>query len=107
VHKSDSRFAAEGALVLAALLFGVTFPLVGNALDSIEPFAYLLIRFGVAVLALAPFAIVIARKHGEDRRLLARTGLVAGRSSRRRSPAASHRRGWSVASRSRRWVCSC
>jgi drug/metabolite transporter (DMT)-like permease len=78
MRRFSSRFAAEGSLVLAALLFGVTFPLVGNALDSIEPFAYLLLRFSVAVLALAPFAIVIARTHGEDRRLLARTGLVAG-----------------------------
>ncbi|HEY8216817.1 MAG TPA: EamA family transporter, partial [Acidimicrobiia bacterium] len=59
-----SRFAAEGALVVAALLFGVTFPLVGNALDSMEPFAYLLLRFTIAVLALSPFAVAIVRAHG-------------------------------------------
>jgi drug/metabolite transporter (DMT)-like permease len=73
-----SRYAAEGALVLAALLFGVTFPLVADALDDMTPFAYLLLRFTIAVLALAPFAVAIARAHAEDRRLLFRTGAVAG-----------------------------
>ena len=37
----DARFAAEAALVVAALLYGVTFPLVHDALDDITPFAYL------------------------------------------------------------------
>ena len=73
------RFAPEGALVLAAFFFGITFPLVGNALNDIEPFAYLLIRFAIAILALGPFAIAIARKASpEELRLLKRTGLVAG-----------------------------
>jgi drug/metabolite transporter (DMT)-like permease len=43
-----------------------------------EPFAYLLLRFAIAILALGPFAIVIVRTHGEDLRLLRRAGLVAG-----------------------------
>ncbi len=73
-----SRFAAEGALVLAAALFGVTFPLVADAVDDVTPFAYLLLRFTIAVLALAPFAIAITRRHGDDRRLLLRVGAVAG-----------------------------
>jgi drug/metabolite transporter (DMT)-like permease len=73
-----SRYAAEGSLVLAALLFGVTFPLVANALDDITPFAYLLLRFVIAVVALGPFAFAIARSKGEDRRLLARVGSIAG-----------------------------
>ncbi len=47
------RFAAEAALVGAALLYGVTFPLVHDALDDITPFAYLLGRFGIATLILA------------------------------------------------------
>jgi len=77
-RRFTSRYAAEGALVLAALLFGVTFPLVADALDDMTPFAYLLLRFVIAVIALAPFAIAIARAHGEDRRLLFRVGAVAG-----------------------------
>ena len=72
------RFAAEGALVAAAFLFGVTFPLVHNALDDVTPFAYLVLRFVVALLVLGPFAIAIARRRGEDRRLLVRVGLIAG-----------------------------
>ena len=72
------RFAAEGALVAAAFFFGVTFPLVHNALEDVTPFAYLVLRFGVAIVVLAPFAIAIVRRRGDDRRLLVRVGLVAG-----------------------------
>jgi drug/metabolite transporter (DMT)-like permease len=78
VQRLTSRFAAEGALVGAALLFGVTFPLVADALDDITPFAYLLLRFTIAVLALAPFAFAITRSQGADRRLLLRVGAIAG-----------------------------
>jgi drug/metabolite transporter (DMT)-like permease len=73
------RYAPEGALVLAAFFFGVTFPLVSNALDDVEPFAYLLLRFAIAIAALGPFAFVLARHAGpEERRLLVRVGLLAG-----------------------------
>ena len=72
------RYAAEGALVLAALCFGATFPLVHDALGDIEPFAYLVLRFAIAVLALAPFAVLIGRRQGVDRRVLVRAGLLAG-----------------------------
>ena len=73
------KYAPEGALVLAAFFFGVTFPLVHDALDDIEPFAYLLIRFGFAILALGPFAVVLARRcTPEQKRLLRRAGIVAG-----------------------------
>ena len=37
----DRRFVAEGALVLAAFLFGVTFVLVQDALDDVTPIGYL------------------------------------------------------------------
>ena len=73
-----SAFAAEGALVVAAFLFGVTFPLVHDALDDVTPFAYLVVRFGIAALVLAPFAIPALRARGEDRRLLVRVGVIAG-----------------------------
>ena len=73
------RLAPEGALVLAAFFFGVTFPLVHDALDDIEPFAYLLLRFAFAIVAIGPFAIVAARRCGpEERRLLLRVGAIAG-----------------------------
>jgi drug/metabolite transporter (DMT)-like permease len=72
------RYAAEGALVLAAFFFGVTFPLVHDALGDIQPFAYLVLRFAIAVIVLGPFAIAIGRRHGEDSRTLLRAGLIAG-----------------------------
>jgi drug/metabolite transporter (DMT)-like permease len=73
------RYLPEGALVLAAFFFGVTFPLVHNALADVEPFAYLLLRFTIAVIVLGPFAITIARRGTpEERRLLTRAGLLAG-----------------------------
>ena len=72
------RFAAEGALVLAAFFFGVTFPLVHDALGDIEPFAYLALRFAIAVVVIAPFAIVIGRRRHADRRTLLRVGVIAG-----------------------------
>jgi drug/metabolite transporter (DMT)-like permease len=72
------RFAAEAALVGAALLYGITFPLVHDALADITPFAYLLGRFGIATLLLAPFAIGALRTPGPQRRMLVRAGLTAG-----------------------------
>ena len=75
---NERRFAAEGALVVAAFLFGTTFPLVHNALKDVTPFAYLVLRFIIAVIVLAPFAIVIMRRTGEDRRMLLRVGVIAG-----------------------------
>jgi drug/metabolite transporter (DMT)-like permease len=72
------RFAAEAALVGAALLYGVTFPLVHDALDDITPFAYLVGRFGIATLLLLPVTIPALRTRGPDRRMLVRAGLTAG-----------------------------
>jgi drug/metabolite transporter (DMT)-like permease len=72
------RFAAEAALIGAALLYGVTFPLVHDALDDITPFAYLVGRFGIATLLLAPVTIPALRTRGPERRMLVRAGLVAG-----------------------------
>jgi drug/metabolite transporter (DMT)-like permease len=72
------RYAAEGALVLAAFFFGVTFPLVHDALGDIQPFAYLVLRFGIAVVVLGPVAFAIGRRHREHSRTLLRAGLIAG-----------------------------
>ena len=72
-----ARFAAEAALVLAALLYGITFPLVHDALEDITPFAYLVGRFGIALLFVAPAAWIAARGLA-DRALLWRAGVIAG-----------------------------
>ena len=75
----ERRLAAEGALVIAALFYGITFPLVRDALQDITPFAYLVGRFTVATLCIAPFAIrVFRRSNRETRRLVLRAGALAG-----------------------------
>ena len=75
-----SRFRAEAALVLAALLYGITFPLVKDALDDITPFAYLVGRFAIATLLVAPSVVYALRPPSPpvDRRLLLRVGAIAG-----------------------------
>ncbi len=78
--RSPSRalnYAGEGALVLAALFYGVTFPLVKDALDDITPFAYLVGRFGIALLVIAPIAVRAARGTDDVTQLLW-VGTIAG-----------------------------
>jgi drug/metabolite transporter (DMT)-like permease len=72
------RFAAEAALLGAALLYGVTFPIVHDALDDITPFAYLLGRFSIATLILAPAVVPALCARGPERKMLVRAGLTAG-----------------------------
>ena len=72
------RYTAEGALILAAFFFGVTFPVVHDALEDVTPFGYLLVRFTIAVVVLAPFGFAMVRADRDQRRLLLRIGLVAG-----------------------------
>ena len=64
--------------MLAALFFGSTFVLVQDAVKDVTPMAYLLLRFGIATVAVAPFAVRAARRDAIDRRLLARVGALAG-----------------------------
>jgi drug/metabolite transporter (DMT)-like permease len=75
-----SRYRGEAALLVAALLYGVTFPLVKDALADITPFAYLLGRFTIAAVLLAPVMILAFRSSpdGEPRAFVVRIGIVAG-----------------------------
>jgi len=72
------RFTAEAALIGAALFYGITFPLVHDALDDISPFAYLVGRFAIATLLLLPATVPALRTRGPERRMLLRAGLTAG-----------------------------
>jgi drug/metabolite transporter (DMT)-like permease len=47
----------ELALISATIAYGSTFKLVQNALIDVTPVGYMLLRFGVAALVLAPFAL--------------------------------------------------
>ncbi len=74
----QARFAAEGALVLAAFLFGVTFVLVQDAIEDVTPTGYVTLRFLIGTAALAPFAVHIVLRPREPLGLLAKAGAVAG-----------------------------
>src|SRR5215211_2440183 len=48
--------AASLALVAAALLFGSTFLVVQDAVESADPLSFLVVRFTIGTLALLPLA---------------------------------------------------
>jgi drug/metabolite transporter (DMT)-like permease len=74
----DRRFVAEGAVVLAAFLFGVTFVLVQDAVEDITAVAYVFLRFTIGAVALAPVAYVVWRRSDQPTPLLWRVAAVAG-----------------------------
>ena len=55
---ADSRFRADLALVLVALFWGVTFPLIRGALEQLSPAQFVAWRFSLALLAFLPLIFV-------------------------------------------------
>ena len=47
----------ELALIAATVAYGATFKIVQNALDDVTPVGFIMLRFGVGAIVLAPFAI--------------------------------------------------
>ena len=76
----------ELALITATIAFGSTFKLVQNALIDTTPAGYMILRFGVAALALAPFALrngwrnreAAAESAGDTRGSFVRCAIVFG-----------------------------
>jgi drug/metabolite transporter (DMT)-like permease len=70
-------WAASLALVAAALLFGSTFLVVQDAVESVEPVPFLAVRFTIGTAALAPLAL---RRGVRDLRApgMLRAGALAG-----------------------------
>jgi drug/metabolite transporter (DMT)-like permease len=70
-------WAASLALVAAALLFGSTFLVVQDAVESAGPLPFLAVRFTIGTAVLAPLAL---RRGGRDLRApgLLRAGALAG-----------------------------
>jgi drug/metabolite transporter (DMT)-like permease len=59
------RFLPELALIAATVAYGATFVIVQDALDDTTPAGFILLRFTVGTLALAPFAFRRGfRRHG-------------------------------------------
>ncbi|GAC1650773.1 MAG: hypothetical protein NVS4B8_25250 [Herpetosiphon sp.] len=54
--QNPSNRRADASLVLVTLIWGTTFTVVHEAVTAIPPLALILLRFGLASLALAPFA---------------------------------------------------
>ena len=50
------RFLPELAIIAATIAYGATFKLVQNALDDVTPVGFILLRFSIGAVALAPFA---------------------------------------------------
>lgn len=65
---------ADLSLVLITFIWGVTFTVVKSALEDIEPFAFLFLRFGLASIVLLP---IIWRK-SDLRALPWKPGMLAG-----------------------------
>ncbi|MDQ1520563.1 MAG: hypothetical protein QOI55_1636, partial [Actinomycetota bacterium] len=80
----------ELALITATIAYGSTFKIVQNALIDVTPVGYMLLRFGVAAVVLAPFALRNGWRNREadasllpgaatdDRRAFVRCALVFG-----------------------------
>jgi drug/metabolite transporter (DMT)-like permease len=62
---------ADLSLLLVAAVWGATFVMVSRAVGLVGPLTFLALRFGLAALVLAPFALGAARRAG-------RPGLRAG-----------------------------
>ncbi|MCC6175029.1 MAG: DMT family transporter [Chloroflexi bacterium] len=73
-----ARRRADLALIGVAALWGLTFPLVKDALDAAGPFTFVAARFGLAALVMAPWVILRARGPGRKVRFWDRSLILAG-----------------------------
>ncbi|RKZ14173.1 hypothetical protein DRQ53_12155 [bacterium] len=73
----DSRLRADLALVLVALFWGVTFPLIRGALEVLSPQQFVAWRFSLATLAFLPL-LVASREARSGLRGVLGVGLLLG-----------------------------
>ena len=71
-----SRLSANLLLLLAGAVWGMGFVAQSTAMDAVGPWTYTAAKFAVAALALAPFAIIEARRARAPLPASARTGFV-------------------------------
>ena len=69
------RFLADLSLLSVAIIWGATFVVVKESIETTPVFSYLFLRFGLAFLVLLPW--VISRRDRIDRRVI-RSGLLLG-----------------------------
>jgi drug/metabolite transporter (DMT)-like permease len=74
-----ANLAADGALVLTTLVWGTTFFMAKDILESWPPMAYMSVRFGLAAVVLvALFWRTVARSNRAEWRAGAILGLLMG-----------------------------
>jgi drug/metabolite transporter (DMT)-like permease len=73
IHNSSK---ATAALVLVTAIWGLTFPLVKDAVEHVPPLAFVAARFSLAALFMAPFALLGRGPAGAE--ALSREELKAG-----------------------------
>jgi drug/metabolite transporter (DMT)-like permease len=71
---SRATVRADLALAGAAFLFGTTFLVMQHAVEDVEPVPFIVVRFAIGALVLAPWALVRARRR--IRRQSRTTGLI-------------------------------
>lgn len=76
LHISGPQLRAQGALIVAAFLFGTTFVIVKRAVRDVTPTAYVTFRFAVGALVLAPIAGWVARRTAPPKGLPSRAHLL-------------------------------
>ncbi len=69
------RLVGDGILLFVTLCWGISFPLVGNAVATVDPSVFVMVRFILAAVILLPF-VVMEIKKGTKNVLLA--GVVLG-----------------------------
>lgn len=72
-----STAGAVLAVAAAAALFGTSFLVMQEAVEEVEPFPFLAVRFAIGALTLAPFAR-LGGARGADRSGVARAGVITG-----------------------------
>jgi drug/metabolite transporter (DMT)-like permease len=60
--RARRQLLADGALLLVTLIWGATFVMVKDAVSAFPVFSFMVLRFTLAALALAPFAVLQARR---------------------------------------------
>lgn len=73
----NPRMIGDSVLVFITFCWGITFPLVENAMQVIDPFVFVTVRFLFAALILLPF-IYRDFKKSTDNRLLIKAGCILG-----------------------------
>lgn len=69
------RLIGDGVLLFVTLCWGITFPLIGNAMNTVNPFVFVMVRFLLAAIILLPFIFTEIKKTSKE---ILFAGIVIG-----------------------------